>query len=794
MRALLLLLVLSGCVDAALVPCGDLACPASYVCLEAAHRCVSSDQLKSCGSLAAGEDCTVNGTSGKCTDGACTPVICGNGTVDPGEACDDGNQASGDGCSGTCDSDEICGNGKTDVATGEHCDCGDANHLSALCARPNSNDADAECTVDCQPRFCGDGVLGPVEQCDGDVHRDLGCGAFGYYAGELTCSNFCQFTTDACVGRCGDGEIQPLHEYCDGVLPSGGSCVGLGFDLGALKCGVGCSPDLAGCGSLGWTRAHEVSSIPQDLWGGYGRVGVVYRTGDAYVLSDGEWTKAPDQYTQIAGSATTVWALGPDAAARWTKAGGWEALQPPWPLGTELTDAWGSDQLGLFVSETNDVGIDRLVGDTWTVFSGLWGSGARFGTTTSKLWIVDNGITYGGVVPNNAQTYDGTNVVDLHTAADTFVESGTGEIWIYDGSTAHVFGGVGYAAGTMDAGAIAASLDGIYGGTSMHATGHSTQEVYGGVSSPLFFSDLPDLVVGAFASDGRGTLYVGSSSGLFVNRYGEWRNVATLLFGSSMLALPRTPLVAVSYLDSFSINSNGGHVPLGLPEGGCQIAALTTSSHVLAGCPSGFFVDADVIAPGITVGRFWGSRDGNTYALTYGDGVLTSDDGATWTAAITGQPITEIAGDTLDDLYVVISTEQGSSLAHWNGTDLDTLLDGVQGAPMVSATTVYIMKDDALVTYDRATHVMGAQPLPSHATVVTYADDTLFALADSQERGSPLYAFDGSQWIPVRLPEGMNEIGAMTHAGRTLVLQERVTGPVANRPVWFLSRTGPWTR
>jgi cysteine-rich repeat protein len=31
-----------------------------------------------------------------------TPPVCGNGTVEPGEQCDDGNTTSGDGCSATC--------------------------------------------------------------------------------------------------------------------------------------------------------------------------------------------------------------------------------------------------------------------------------------------------------------------------------------------------------------------------------------------------------------------------------------------------------------------------------------------------------------------------------------------------------------------------------------------------------------------------------------------------------------------------------------------------------------------
>ncbi|MFN0248408.1 MAG: DUF4215 domain-containing protein [Kofleriaceae bacterium] len=47
---------------------------------------------------------------------------CGDATVDTGEVCDDGNQVDGDGCSRTCTSNEVCGNGTIDRAVGEQCD------------------------------------------------------------------------------------------------------------------------------------------------------------------------------------------------------------------------------------------------------------------------------------------------------------------------------------------------------------------------------------------------------------------------------------------------------------------------------------------------------------------------------------------------------------------------------------------------------------------------------------------------------------------------------------------------
>ncbi len=54
---------------------------------------------------------------------ACRLWSCGNGTLDPGEMCDDGNAVSGDGCNATCTSDETCGNGITDRPA-EACDDG----------------------------------------------------------------------------------------------------------------------------------------------------------------------------------------------------------------------------------------------------------------------------------------------------------------------------------------------------------------------------------------------------------------------------------------------------------------------------------------------------------------------------------------------------------------------------------------------------------------------------------------------------------------------------------------------
>ncbi|MCB9506403.1 MAG: VWA domain-containing protein [Myxococcales bacterium] len=88
--------------------------------------------------------------------------VCGNGIVERGEACDDGNNFPNDGCNPICTSDESCGNGFVDTA--EQCD--DGNVL-------NGDGCDARCRHE---EGCGNGVVEVGEQCDdGNVFNGDGC-------------------------------------------------------------------------------------------------------------------------------------------------------------------------------------------------------------------------------------------------------------------------------------------------------------------------------------------------------------------------------------------------------------------------------------------------------------------------------------------------------------------------------------------------------------------------------------------------------------------------------------------
>ena len=95
--------------------------------------------------------------------------ICGDGVVNAGEQCDDGNQVNGDGCSATCTVEaptSICGDGV--VNAGEQCD--DGNQV-------NGDGCSATCIIEVlRATVCGNGDVTAPEQCDdGNLVNGDGC-------------------------------------------------------------------------------------------------------------------------------------------------------------------------------------------------------------------------------------------------------------------------------------------------------------------------------------------------------------------------------------------------------------------------------------------------------------------------------------------------------------------------------------------------------------------------------------------------------------------------------------------
>jgi cysteine-rich repeat protein len=127
----------AGCVRTDTEACSaDVTCRAGTACVEARDDffvCVPEDARHACTNAALPDGASCREQTGRCYDGACVPIACGDELVDPGEGpavaaemCDDGNTVSGDGCSADCRSDESCGNGVVDPVTNEVCDDGNA--------------------------------------------------------------------------------------------------------------------------------------------------------------------------------------------------------------------------------------------------------------------------------------------------------------------------------------------------------------------------------------------------------------------------------------------------------------------------------------------------------------------------------------------------------------------------------------------------------------------------------------------------------------------------------------------
>ena len=137
---------------------------------------------------------------------------CGDGTVQTGEDCDDGNATNDDGCSSTCTHEQeppphpACGDGHLDA--GEQCDDGNVG---------SGDGCSYVCTIETPPTpCCGDGNLDAGEQCD-DHNSTAGDG----------CSPTCTIEMPpppppaAC---CGDGHLDAGEECDDGNTIGGDGC------------------------------------------------------------------------------------------------------------------------------------------------------------------------------------------------------------------------------------------------------------------------------------------------------------------------------------------------------------------------------------------------------------------------------------------------------------------------------------------------------------------------------------------------------------------------------------------
>ncbi|MGM0596218.1 MAG: DUF4215 domain-containing protein [Myxococcota bacterium] len=204
-----------------------------------------------------------------CNEFCMIESFCGNGIVEPGEECDDDNQKDGDGCDHNCMVETGCGNGilelgeecdDDNIDTGDGCDgeckmenaeavCGNSIwELGEGCDDGNTENGDG-CSSNCEREDgCGDGTKSESEQCDdGNNVSGDGCSKdcqVEFICGDDNCDpdngETCELCPEDCCPDCGNGILEEGEECDDGNNTSDDGCSrGCLDEDGEAVCGNG---------------------------------------------------------------------------------------------------------------------------------------------------------------------------------------------------------------------------------------------------------------------------------------------------------------------------------------------------------------------------------------------------------------------------------------------------------------------------------------------------------------------------------------------------------------------------
>jgi len=246
-------------------------CPEYLACGFAQAMC----QAAGCGNgaLDLGEECDDgNLMAGDGCSQRCELEVCGNGVLDPGEVCDDGNPRGGDGCSTDCKSREVCGNGIVDAHAGEVCDDGNTRGGDGCSADCSSTEVCGNRIIDREAgEVCDDGP-GGSPACSASCRSTLSCNNFmvdpgeecdhGLFGSNNPTGNSDQSDcrADCVINRCGDGHVDsqpgPHHEDCDGAptAPPGNVAAA---PAETATCNLDCTFAMCGDGVLNQTAGEQ---------------------------------------------------------------------------------------------------------------------------------------------------------------------------------------------------------------------------------------------------------------------------------------------------------------------------------------------------------------------------------------------------------------------------------------------------------------------------------------------------------------------------------------------------------
>lgn len=485
MRALgaVFIVLVGACVESSQVTCGDgRVCPPGLVCDDVHAMCVRQQQIDDCTGVADETPCDAAGMAGRCRDNVCLAERCGDGFVSGSEQCDGSvpaelddctehdYQTGGvvtcrtdctfnlDGCEGRCgdgiiNGDEVCDhNGQV---------LGDATCLDFAYYQPGGLKCSQACTFDvsdCEQN-CGDGVRNGDEDCDSTDLGSTTCTALGFYvATGLACNDACSFDTSSCTGFCGDRVASVGKEVCDGRLTDlAQTCVGFGFEQGALECSLTCGPDITGCSSPE-QQAWPVTVVEQDvsfddIHGSapnnaiaIGCQGASPCLGYAAHWNGTAWSPktvptAEHLHAVWTVDATHAYGVGENGAIIHYDGTSWATATSP--TGKALHDIWGTSTSNLYA--VGDSGtVIHYNGTSWAdvvpahpssilTILGVWGIGSTLYVVgdTGRIWKLSGGAWTQETSNSTATLRDIWGV----SAREIYVVGDSATILRYDGTT-----------------------------------------------------------------------------------------------------------------------------------------------------------------------------------------------------------------------------------------------------------------------------------------------------------------------------------------------------------------------
>lgn len=380
----------------------------------------------------------------------CVRKGCGDGVVDPGEVCDDGDRESGDGCSADCMSSETCGNGITDSDTGETCDCtatgiaGDPESPTECLGRAN-DDQGGLCTSTCQ-LHCGDQVLSQEEVCEGSMVRPgYLCTDFGYDFGHMRCLPGCGGLDQSdCLAFEWRAMATPTSVSLNDIW---GSSVD---DVYA----VGYDGTIIHYDGTSWEHQNSPTTVRlRGVWGT--GPSNVYAVGDLGTILRYDGVEWKNESSGAAENLFELWGTGPEGIFVVGESGtilrydgaDWKSISDI-PVHTTLRSVWGTSSDNVFA-----VGLFREIlhydGQTWRRslendgssrirWHGIWGF------ASDSVYVVgeDDGdsriMYYDGndwSPPDGTESEESFNGVWGTGATDIFVAGNEGFIQHYDGDS-----------------------------------------------------------------------------------------------------------------------------------------------------------------------------------------------------------------------------------------------------------------------------------------------------------------------------------------------------------------------